>query len=130
MIWNAPDPILSSSELSGNNQAGKFHDAELYAHLNAKLNTEELFTGGSWYGCMSLAAKCRKHRGQGNEAPGLKAPIPHISDAKALEAFFSLCSPTTASSLGYTVNSAEWKDVLLPKALQYYIKLPSAIAPY
>lgn len=84
---------------------------------------------------MSPAAKHRKHRGQGNEAPGLKAPILHISDAKALEVvFFLLHFPTTASCLGYKVNSAEWKDALLPKALQYHIKLPrdvpSATAPY
>lgn len=125
MLCNAPDPILSSGELSGNNQAGKFHDTELYTPLNAKLNAEKLFTGGSWYRRMSPAAKHRKHRGQGNEAPGLKAPILHISDAKALEVvFFLLHFPTTDSCLGYKVNSAEWKDALLPKALQYHIKLP------
>lgn len=43
---------------------------------------------------------------------------------KLSKLYFFLHFPTTASSLGYTVNSAEWKDALLPKALQYHIKLP------
>lgn len=108
-----------------NNQAGKFHDTELYTSVKCK--TEHCKIAHKLFLLSNLAAKCRKHWGQccqGNMATWRKAAFLHISNSGALKAFFPLQFPNTTKPLGHAMLENQGILYCWRLSSSYKVKLP------